>query len=70
MTERNAGGIDIKLLELLACPLTKGPLVFDPERGELVSRAAKLAYPVRDGIPILLPSEARSIEDSPPVPQA
>lgn len=53
--------IDTKLLELLACPLTKGPLVFDVERGELVSRLAKLAYPVRDGIPVMLPSEARSI---------
>ncbi len=55
--------VDPRLLELLACPLTKGPLAWDPERGELVSRLAKLAYPVRDGIPILLPSEARSIED-------
>ncbi len=53
--------IDLKLLELLACPLTKGPLVFDAERCELVSRLAKLAYPVRDGIPVMLPSEARSI---------
>jgi uncharacterized protein len=62
--------VDPKLLELLACPLTKGPLAWDPERGELVSRVAKLAYPVRDGIPIMLPSEARvlSAEDvlSPP----
>jgi len=55
--------IDAKLLELLACPLTKGPLVWVPERSELVSRAARLAYPVRDGIPIMLPSEARQIED-------
>ena len=54
--------IDIKFLELLACPLTKGPLVWDPKRSELVSRLAKLAYPVRDGIPIMLPSEARSID--------
>jgi uncharacterized protein YbaR (Trm112 family) len=59
--------IDLKLLELLACPLTKGPLVFDAERCELVSRLAKLAYPVRDGIPVMLPSEARSIvEDAKP----
>jgi len=50
-----------KLLELLACPLTKGPLTWDPERSELISRVAKLAYPVRDGIPIMLPSEARTI---------
>jgi uncharacterized protein YbaR (Trm112 family) len=53
--------VDPKLLELLACPLTKGPLSWDPERGELVSRLARLAYPVRDGIPIMLPSEARTI---------
>jgi uncharacterized protein YbaR (Trm112 family) len=59
--------VDTKLLELLVCPLTKGPLVFDAERCELVSRIAKLAYPVRDGIPVLLPSEARSTEV--PAPQ-
>ncbi|WP_054310449.1 Trm112 family protein [Mesorhizobium sp. 1M-11] len=59
--EGNKVGVDPKLLELLACPLTKGPLTWDAERGELVSRLAKLAYPVRDGIPIMLPSEARSI---------
>ncbi|MER8694963.1 Trm112 family protein [Mesorhizobium opportunistum] len=53
--------VDPKLLELLACPLTKGPLAWAPERGELISRVAKLAYPVRDGIPIMLPSEARTI---------
>ncbi|MBZ9893300.1 MULTISPECIES: Trm112 family protein [unclassified Mesorhizobium] len=53
--------VDPRMLELLACPLTKGPLAWDPERGELISRVAKLAYPVRDGIPIMLPSEARSI---------
>ena len=58
-----AAPIDVKLLELLACPLTKGPLTWIPERLELVSRAARLAYPVRDGIPIMLPSEARRIED-------
>ena len=56
-------GIDIKLLELLTCPLTKGPLFFDPARSELVSKWARLAYPVRDGIPILLPSEARTLPD-------
>lgn len=54
--------IDTKLLELLACPLTKGPLSWDAERGELVSKLAKLAYPVRGGIPVMLPSEARMIE--------
>lgn len=54
--------IDIHMLEMLACPLTKGPLVWDAARSELVSRAAKLAYPVRDGIPVMLPSEARPVE--------
>jgi uncharacterized protein YbaR (Trm112 family) len=60
--------IDTKLLELLACPLTKGPLVWDPGASELISKVAKLAYPVRDGIPIMLPSEARQIvsEDDTP----
>ena len=62
MRDETGARIDVKLLELLACPLTKGPLVFDESRNELVSRLAKLAYPVRDGIPILLPSEAREID--------
>lgn len=57
------GAIDPKLLELLACPLSKGPLRFDAARGELLSKAARLAYPVRDGIPIMLPSEARPLGD-------
>ena len=55
-------GIDVKMLELLACPLTKGPLAWDAEHCELISKVAKLAYPVRDGIPVLLPSEARTID--------
>lgn len=55
------GSVDPKLLELLACPLTKGPLTWDAEHGELVSKLARLAYPVRDGIPIMLPSEARPL---------
>ncbi len=54
--------VDPKLLELLACPLTKGPLEYDADRCELISRKARLAYPVRGGIPIMLPSEARPIE--------
>ncbi|MCC6205948.1 MAG: Trm112 family protein [Hyphomicrobiales bacterium] len=54
--------IDRRFLELLVCPLTKGPLQWDAARNELVSWLAKLAYPVRDGIPILLPSEARAID--------
>lgn len=56
-------GIDPKMLELLVCPLTKSRLSFDAERNELISEKAKLAYPVRDGIPIMLMSEARKIED-------
>jgi uncharacterized protein YbaR (Trm112 family) len=55
--------IDPKLLELLACPLTRGPLTYDRERNELVSPLAELAYPVRDGIPIMLASEARRTGD-------
>lgn len=54
--------LDVRFLELLACPLTKGPLVWDPKRSELVSRLARLAYPVRDGIPVMLPSEARPVD--------
>lgn len=57
------GSLDRRFLELLACPLTKGPLHFDNARSELVSRSAKLAYPVRDGIPILLVAEARQISE-------
>jgi uncharacterized protein len=55
--------MDTKLLELLVCPVTKGPLTFDREKQELVSRSARLAYPVRDGIPILLENEARVLTD-------
>ncbi len=55
--------VDPKLLELLVCPLTKGPLTYDRERQELISAQAKLAYPIRDGIPIMLVDEARSLDD-------
>lgn len=54
--------MDPKLLEILVCPVTKGPLVFDRERQELISKSARLAYPVRDGIPVLLEDEARKLE--------
>ena len=54
---------DRKMLEILVCPLTKGPLEYDAEKGELVSRQAGLAYPIRDGLPIMLPDEARPLED-------
>jgi len=63
MTEHeNTGNLDVKLLELLVCPLTKGPLRYDAQNSELISEKAKLAYPVRGGIPIMLPSEARPTE--------
>jgi hypothetical protein len=67
MTETEAqkpGGVDPKLLEILVCPLTKGPLEYDPRAQELISRSAGLAYPIRDGIPIMLPDEARALEDT------
>ena len=56
--------LDPKLLEILICPLTKTTLAYDAERQELVSRAAGLAYPIRDGIPIMLPEEARKLDQS------
>ena len=55
--------MDPKLLELLVCPVTKGHLDFDRARQELISRSARLAYPIRDGIPILLEQEARTLSD-------
>ena len=55
--------VDPKLLELLVCPLTKESLDYDAARQELISRSAKLAYPIRDGIPIMLPEEARALTD-------
>lgn len=55
--------MDTKLLELLVCPVTKGPLILDRERQELLSRSARLAYPIRNGIPILLENEARPLSD-------
>ena len=62
-TERPETSVDPKLLEILVCPLTKEPLVYDAERQELISRAARLAYPIRDGIPIMLVEEARQLND-------
>jgi uncharacterized protein YbaR (Trm112 family) len=55
--------VDPKLLEILVCPLTKGPLTYDREAQELVSEKAHLAYPIRDGIPIMLVDEARKLDD-------
>ena len=53
--------VDPRLLEILVCPVTHGPLEYDRARGELVSRSARLAYPIRDGVPIMLPDEAREL---------
>ena len=68
-TENTSGGaepetakVDPRLLEILVCPLTKTTLEYDRTRQELISRSAKLAYPIRDGIPIMLPEEARKID--------
>jgi len=56
-------GVDPKLLEILVCPLTKGPLRYDAEANELISEKAGLAYPIRDGIPIMLVDEARRLDE-------
>jgi uncharacterized protein len=62
--------MDHRLLEILVCPLTKGPLVYDRAKQELISRAAGVAYPIRDGIPVMLESEARRLDDAPPADAA
>ena len=62
MTDQPSTPVDPQLLEILVCPMTKGPLRYDRERGELVSEQAGLAYPVRDGIPIMLPDQARKLD--------
>jgi uncharacterized protein YbaR (Trm112 family) len=54
--------VDPRLLEVLVCPVTHGPLDYDRAKGELISRSAKLAYPIRDGVPIMLPEEARELD--------
>jgi uncharacterized protein len=54
--------VDPKLLEILVCPVTKGPLVYDKDKQELISKSARLAYPIRDGIPVMLEDEARRLE--------
>lgn len=56
--------MDPKLLEILVCPVTKGPLTYDRQKQELISKSARLAYPVRDGIPVMLEDEARRLEPS------
>ena len=62
MTEPHQS-VDPKLLEILVCPVTKAPLEYDSEKQELISRQARLAYPIRDGIPIMLPEEARPLDE-------
>jgi uncharacterized protein len=54
--------VDPKLLEILVCPVTKGPLIYDRQRQELISKSARLAYPIRDGIPVMLEEEARKLD--------
>jgi uncharacterized protein len=60
------GKPDGRMLEFLVCPVTRGPLQYDAARQELVSRAARLAYPIREGIPVMVPEEARHLDDLPP----
>jgi uncharacterized protein YbaR (Trm112 family) len=55
--------VDPRLLEILVCPVTHGPLDYDRDKQELISRGARLAYPIRDGVPVMLPEEARPLED-------
>ncbi len=64
----DAPPLDPRLLDLLVCPLTKGPLIYDRARGELISESAGLAYPVRDGIPVMLTDEARTLGDDEGIP--
>jgi uncharacterized protein YbaR (Trm112 family) len=64
--ENAAAPIDPRLLEILVCPVTKGPLRYDRARGELISDQAGLAYPIRDGIPIMLADEARRLDEAAP----
>ena len=59
---KGAAKVDPRLLEILVCPVTKGPLEYDRQAQELISRQARLAYPIRDGIPIMLPDEARALD--------
>ena len=57
-----AGVVDPKLLEILVCPVTRGELTYDRQAGELISKSAGLAYPIREGVPIMLPDEARKLD--------
>lgn len=61
MAAVNSDGLDPKLLEVLVCPVSRGPLIYDPENSELISQKAGLAFPIRDGVPIMLADEAREL---------
>jgi uncharacterized protein YbaR (Trm112 family) len=63
LSAADRAAVDPRLLEVLICPLTRGPLVYDRDRGELISKTARLAYPVRDGVPVMLPEEARALDE-------
>ena len=63
MTDTPPTGLDPRLLEILVCPVTHGTLTYDREAAELISKSARLAYPIRDGVPIMLPEEARTLEE-------
>ena len=64
MSEQHpAPEVDPRLLEILVCPVTHGPLTYDRDKAELVSRSARLAYPIRDGVPVMLPEEARELDE-------
>ncbi len=62
---KKSDAINPKLIDILVCPLTKGPLTFDKKNKELISPRAKLAYPIRDGVPVMLAEEARPISETP-----
>lgn len=63
MNDTVSAGLDPRLLEILVCPVTHGQLTYDRDKAELISPAARLAYPIRDGVPIMLPEEARTLEE-------
>lgn len=62
-TPRADHEVDPRLLEILVCPATRGPLIYDRDKQELISQKARLAYPIRDGVPVMLPEEARELTD-------
>ena len=63
MTDAPLLALDPRLLEILVCPVTRGTLTYDRKAAELISKSARLAYPIRDGVPIMLPEEARALEE-------